>query len=483
MFDVAVIGGGPAGSVCAARLAARGRRVVVLERALHPRFHLGESLLPNSLGVLEAIGALDEVRSRFMTKRGARFVDGADETRTSRYAFAEAFHPKWDHAFQVPRDQFDDLLFRRAGACGAELREGWEVTSVVREGDPAKGDARKEAGQGARATGVEARAPDGSAHALSARFVVDASGRDAMMARATRDVERIPHLDRTALFTQVRGAWRDVGEREGDIQIVVFGTGEERGWFWLIPFADGRTSVGAVVSGAWVRARPTSGGPVALLDAAIADCPAITSMLARSERLFPPRATADFSFRVQGIRGPGWLALGDATGFIDPLFSTGAHLAMHGGLRAADAIDEALRADDPSPSHFDGWEREMRAGADLFLGAVQAFYAGDLALYLFAEPQHPFLRHAITSLLAGDVFDESARWTRELRTRFPPRALVPRRRGMEPVEAGRVETAIGGGETERGRRRGEGAVLTLLTYCDNPRRRDRGGIAWLWQAF
>jgi flavin-dependent dehydrogenase len=393
--------------VCAARLAQLGRSALVLERDRHPRFHLGESLLPGSLGVLDAIGILGEVRSRFLVKRGARFVDGADQNKTARYVFAEAFHMTWDHAYQVPRDDFDALLFRHAGACGAELREGWEARDIVREAG--------------RAVGVLARAPDGSEHALPARFVVDASGRDAMVARAARDIQRISHLDRTAIFTQVRGAWRDTGEREGDIQIVLFGEGEERGWFWLIPFSDGRTSVGAVVSSAWIRKHQAAGGPPALLDAAIAQAPSLANMLARAERLFPPRATADFSFRVESMRGPGWLAVGDSAGFIDPLFSTGAHLAMRGGLRAAEAMDRALTSGDVSPESFAAWEREQRAGAELFLGAVQAFYSGDLVSYLFAEPQHPFLRRAITSLLAGDVFDEGARWTREMRSRFPAR--------------------------------------------------------------
>jgi len=145
LHDVVVVGGGPAGSVCAARLAMLGRRVVVLERERHPRFHLGESLLPNSLGVLEAVGVLDEVRDRFLVKRGARFVDGLYEGLTRRYVFAEAYHARWGHAFQVPRDAFDELLFRRAGACGAELREGWTGVRVAREG--------------ARAVGVVARDP------------------------------------------------------------------------------------------------------------------------------------------------------------------------------------------------------------------------------------------------------------------------------------------------------------------------------------
>ncbi|HXN33594.1 MAG TPA: NAD(P)/FAD-dependent oxidoreductase [Polyangiaceae bacterium] len=407
-FDVAVIGGGPAGSVCAARLASRGRRVVVLERDRHPRFHLGESLLPNSLGVLEAIGVLDEVRRRFIVKRGARFVDGADPSRSVRYAFAEAFHARWDHAFQVPRDDFDALLFRHAGHCGADLRERWEATRVL--------------WTGTRAAGLEARDPNGSLHTVRARFIVDASGRDAVIARAARDVERIEHLDRTALFTQVRGAWRDAGEREGDIQIVVFGDGpHERGWFWLIPFADGRTSVGAVVSSAWVRARREAGGPEELFGAAVAASTTMRGMLEGAQAAFAPRATADFSFRVRALCGDGWVALGDASGFIDPLFSTGAHLAMHGALHAADAIDDALRSGDVSRVRFESWEREQRSGAQLFVGAVQAFYGGDLVSYLFAEPQHPFLRRAITSLLSGDVFDERARWAREMRERFPVR--------------------------------------------------------------
>jgi flavin-dependent dehydrogenase len=243
---------------------------------------------------------------------------------------------------------------------------------------------------------------------------------DALTARTARDVERIAHLDRTAIYCQVRGAWRDEGEREGDVQIVVFGEGAERGWFWLIPFADGRSSCGAAVSGAWVRAR-RGGAPPDLFEAVVREAPTVARMLSSASFLFHPRATTDFSFRVRRIRGDGWVALGDAAGFIDPLFSTGAHLAMHGAVRAADVIHDALSAGDASAARFERWEADLRAGAELFLGAVQAFYAGDLVSYLFAEVQHPFLRRAITSMLSGDVFDGNARWAREMRSRFPAR--------------------------------------------------------------
>jgi flavin-dependent dehydrogenase len=382
--------------------------VLLLERERHPRFHLGESMLPNSLGVLEAIGLLDAVRQRFLVKSGARFVDGRDLGRTCRYSFADAFSARWTHAFQVPRDVFDELLFRHAQACGADAREGWTVTRVVRDGG--------------RAVGVEARDPTGELHPLDASFVIDATGRDAMTARAARDARIIPGLDRTALYTQVRGGFRDEGEREGDIQIVVFGQDSATGpgWFWLIPFADGRTSVGAVVSNAWVRAHGATGGAEVLLDAALAEAPAVAQMIAGCPRLLPPAATADFSFRTRSVRGEGWIAVGDATGFIDPLFSTGMHLGLCSALKGADAVHEALAAGDLSPARFDGWERDVRAGAEVFLDAVQAFYAGSLVPYLFADEPHPFFRRAISSLLAGDVFDLDARWLTELRMRFPP---------------------------------------------------------------
>ena len=400
--------------MCAARLAQKGRRVLLLEKAHHPRFHLGESLLPQSLPLLEAIGVLDQMRARFIVKRGAQFHDDAT-LRTARYDFAEAYRPTPDHAFEVPRDEFDEILLRHAAASGADVREGWTVTRVGFDG--------------ARAAFIEARDEGGATCRFEPRMIVDASGRDALVARARAlgnggaagaGITRIASLDKTALFTQWRGAWRDTGPREGDIQIVVFGA-PEPSWFWSIPFSDGRTSMGAVVSGQWMRANRARGGPEELFRHAVAESKVATRLLEGAEQIMPAGATADFSFRVSELAGDGWIAVGDASGFIDPLFSTGALLAMHGALVGADTIDAALTGNDVSHARFASWEREMRRGAELFIGVVQAFYDGALVPLLFAEKQHPYLRRAITSMLAGDVFDDEARWAKDVRTRFPAR--------------------------------------------------------------
>lgn len=402
--DVVVVGGGPGGSICAAQLARSGLRVLVLEKERFPRFHLGESLLPHSMPVLDELGVRPTLEARFIRKYGARFHDDLDG-RKDRFAFAMAWKPEPQHAYQVPRDTFDEVLLRNASACGAEVREGWTVTRVLREGD--------------RACGVVARSPEGEEVSVSARFVVDATGRDAMTAHVARMTEKITGLDQTALFAQYEGVLRQDGELAGDIDIVLFrGRRDERpNWFWVIPFSDGRTSVGAVVSRAWMREHKAAAGePTALLATAIAGSPSMQAIMASARCIWAEaRATADFSYRVKQLSGPGWIAVGDAAGFIDPLFSTGAHLAMVGGKKGADAVVAALK--DGSDAPIAAWESELRVAAETFLTAVRAFYSGPLVETLFAENKHEALRRSVTSLLAGDVFHDAV-WLRDARRRL-----------------------------------------------------------------
>lgn len=408
--DVVIAGAGPGGSVCAAQLARRGVSVVVLEKERHPRFHLGESLLPQSMPVLKSVGVFDDVASRFIVKRGANFHESGT-LKQSRYDFGEAFDKSINHAFEVPRDEFDELLARHAQKCGADLREEWTVTKL---------DCERAASGGPSL--VTAKDASGTEHVFECKLAIDATGRDAMTAHENRATSKVPELDKTAIFSHWRNAWRDEGERAGDIQIVVFGVAKETGWFWSIPFKDGRTSIGAVVSSAWIKKRKKPGTTVMdLYDIAISESPAIQRIIEGATRQLPSGSAADFSYRVAKLAGPGWLAVGDAGGFIDPLFSTGAHLAMYGGFHAANKIaDVHAEGRSTKPEDFAEWSALMRKGAELFLGSVQAFYRGSLTPYLFADDQHVFLRRAITSMLAGDVFTGHDRWVKEMQSRFPP---------------------------------------------------------------
>jgi flavin-dependent dehydrogenase len=407
-FDVVVVGGGPAGSVCAAQLARRGLSVVVLEKTTFPRFHLGESLLPQSLHVLEEIGILSAVKERFIWKYGARFHDDV-RGRKDRFSFDAAWRADPIHAFQVPRDEFDALLLDHARACGADVRFRWTVTRFVRNGE-------------GRAVGVEVTTPEGASTVIEARFVVDASGRDVLTARSSGSTAKIEGLDQTALFAHFEGVPRPSGPLEGDIDIVLFASGEPNrpNWFWVIPFKDGRTSVGAVVSRAWIREQRVRHGadPNALFQAAVSRSATAAELLAPAKCLWQRiEATADFSYRVGTTTGDGWLAIGDAGGFIDPLFSTGAHIAMTGGKTAADAIVAALATPPEERPILSAWETNLRAGAETFVLAVQSFYAGPLVDYLFAPDKHAVLRRSITSLLAGDVFTDAV-WLRDTRMRL-----------------------------------------------------------------
>ncbi len=436
-LDVVIIGGGPGGATAGALLAQRGRRVVVIEQQRFPRFHIGESLLPSSAPVLAMLGLSEEMDRRFVRKYSARFLDDEapldSPAATARYAFAGAFPPAVPYAWQVKRAAFDQLLLRRAAELGADVREQWRVERPIFAGETV--------------VGVEASGPGGETRRIGARVVIDASGRDALLAKSTGR-QRIAGLDKTALFTQLQGGHRNPGIDAGQIELTILAgrneDGSTPGWAWFIPFLDGTSSVGFVLSssvvGARIRdARAVFGerpGPapreyaarsdeqnarlVQIFEDAVESSPWMKRFTAGAPRIEPVRAAADYSFRVEKLAGDGWIVLGDAAGFLDPLFSTGAHLAMGGAVRAAAAIDDALTANDVSAARFATYAAQLRAAGDLFLGAVQSFYRGELRGLLFAQEQRTTLRKMIISMLAGDVFhDPPTRWHGYFAERFP----------------------------------------------------------------
>jgi flavin-dependent dehydrogenase len=410
--DCIILGGGPGGSTLAACLAERGRRVLLLERDKHPRFHIGESLLPRSREVFAKMGLEEKLDERFIRKYGARFLC-SNTRRISAYSFTDAFDSTFEYAYQVPRAEFDHLLFKHAIERGAECREEWEATEVMFEGDQAVGVRARPISQGGKVKGDVVE--------LRARVIVDATGRDALLASRTRRKAAVARLDKTAFFSHFTGAFREEGIHEGNIQIVIF----DHGWFWMIPFRGETTSVGAVCSSEWVKQLKKGESLDDFFDRTVATSSYATEMLAGATRQRPVGALADFSYRIDQLAGDGWLFVGDAGGFLDPLFSTGAHLAIKGADLAARAIDEALGKGDVSRAAFSGYETAVRYAVDLFLGVVQGFYAGEFRETLFEQNQRPTMRKLITSILSGDVFHQDKRpaWASFVQERYP--AEVP----------------------------------------------------------
>jgi len=375
---------------------------VLLERETFPRFHIGESLLPMSLAVFEELGVTDKLDRRFIRKHGARFID-AKSGEEVVFKFADALREGRTYAFHGPRAEIDQVLLEHAAELGADVRAGFTVQKIVRESD--------------RATGVIARAPDGAEFHVEAPVVVDATGRDALSCRRPGAKTKIPRLERTlAIFSHFEGCQRLSGNDEGDIRIVIV----PEGWFWVIPFRGDRTSIGVVLE-PQSMARASSDLD-AVLQGVVASSAPLRAIMDGARAVFPARAVADFSYRVEELCGHGWLAVGDAAGFIDPLFSTGFHLAVKGGDLAASAILAAFAEGDFSKDRWLAYERAVRRAGETYIGVVQAFYEGSLVELLFETNKRDMMRKMITSVLAGDVFhEEQPRWLREVERRFPPR--------------------------------------------------------------
>ena len=392
--DVLVIGGGPAGSTVAALLAQKGRHVVLLDKDRHPRFHIGESLLPANLPLFERLGVADEMRAIGIKKRAAEFMSPWHEHK-QQFLFADAWDKTMPHAYQVRRSEFDQVLLRRATQLGAHVREGCKVTAVDLEATPER----------ARA---QARCDDGRTLAYAPRFVVDASGRDTFLASRFQIKHKNPQHNSVAVYGHFENVRRNEGEDEGNIIIFWF----EHGWFWFIPLQDGVTSIGMVTWPYFMKTRGERSLQQFLLDG-IGQCPPLVERMAAAHLTDVIEATGNYSYSCERNHGRNYVMLGDAYAFIDPVFSSGVMMAMQGPFDAADAIDSWL-------DH--GAEPALQAAAlrtlDARLRPVPRTFSRSIYRMtnpvmrdLFMGPRNPFrVKEALLSLLAGDIYGRTPIW-------------------------------------------------------------------------
>ncbi|MBO9661816.1 NAD(P)/FAD-dependent oxidoreductase [Dokdonella sp.] len=380
--DVLVVGGGPGGSTVATLLQRQGRRVLQLEKDRHPRFHIGESLLPANLPIFDTLGVMEKVRALGVVKHGADFESG-DSYQT--FQFSRAIGSTPPHAFQVKREEFDQMLFEHARENGVDAREGVKVERV-------------ELGGIGNVTAY-AKDADGAALTVRAKYLVDASGRDTLLGNALKLKRKNDKHQSAAIFAHFRDVERRPGDDAGNISIYNF----EHGWCWCIPLRDGITSIGAVCWPEYLKQR--RGRNEEFLLATLARMPDLARRMTGAKMVSEVRVTGNYSYICERMHGPGWIMVGDAWAFVDPVFSSGVYLAMHSGKQAAATVGAALDAPAREAELQIAFEKRIRRGVRVFSWFIYRFNS-PVMRHLFAYPGNQFqLEQGVISMLAGDVFD------------------------------------------------------------------------------
>jgi flavin-dependent dehydrogenase len=406
-YDVAIIGGGPAGSTTSTLLAQHGFKVGLFERERFPRFHIGESLIPETYWVLKRLGMLEKMqRSHFVKKYSVQFVNASGKLSAPFY-----FHDNKPHecsqTWQVVRSEFDQMMLENAREHGVDVHEGVHVLEVMFDGD--------------RASGVRIKLPDGARREVRAKIVVDASGQAALLQNRFKLRVWDPVLNKGAIWSYFEGAYRDTGRAEG--ATMVLQTVDRQGWFWYIPQHDDIVSVGVVAPFDYLFKGRESHEKT--FEEEVERCPAVKDRISDATRVTGYFVTRDYSYRSRQVAGDGWVLVGDAFGFLDPLYSSGVLLALKSGELAADAIADGLARGDTSARALGAWGDDFNRGVDRMRRLVCEYYDG-FSFGNFVR-NFPELRNTVTDLLIGDLFTDrvDSVWA-PMESLYPPgRTTIP----------------------------------------------------------
>lgn len=389
--DVVVVGGGPAGSTISTLLAERGYDVVLLEKSRHPRFHIGESLLPMNIPLFEQLGVSEQVASIGMLKYGAEFVS-PDHDETSLFEFGDALDKSFPYSYEVRRSELDEILFKNAIKKGARAYEECEVKRIeFPEGDRAL---------------VVSQMSSGPVREWRPKFVVDASGRDTLLANQFAIKHRNRKHASASVFGHFTGAERRSGKQEGNISLFWF----EHGWFWYIPLRDGSVSVGVVCWPYYMKSRKTN--MEQFFFDTISLCPALAMRLKNAKLSSPVTGTGNFSYTSERCSGSKYIMIGDAFAFIDPVFSSGVLLAMNSAVAGADAVDECLKNPARAAKILKAFDKDSRYGLKIFSWIIYRMTTPAMR-NMFMKPSNKFrLQETLLSVLAGDLYRDTPIWFR-----------------------------------------------------------------------
>ncbi len=386
--SVIVIGGGPAGATCSTLIAQAGISVTLFEREIFPRFHIGESLIPETYWVLRRLNMLDKMkRSAFVKKHSVQFV-GSSGRLSEPFYFTEHKPHECSQTWQVLRSEFDQMMLENAVEHGVTVHQGVRVLDVLFDGD--------------RAIGVRVKYASGEEADVFADVVVDASGQSHLIAGRSNLLVKDPVLNKGAIWSYWEGAYRDTGRDEG--ATMVLQTKGKQGWFWYIPLHNNLVSVGVVSSFEYLFDKQR-GDHEAVYEQELKNCPACLERVSVGKRAAGIYATKDYTYKSKKFAGDGWVLIGDAFGFLDPLYSSGVLLALKSGQLAADAVVEGLQCHDTSAAQLGKWGPGFSEGMERMRRLVCEYYDG-FSFGGFVK-NYPGYKGYITDLLIGDLFKES----------------------------------------------------------------------------